>query len=122
MERFDDALRMGYTVEKIGIAEGDVLRSGGNLLANVGEDDVDGHDAKLAGVNGDDRAMTAEMFAAAGRLGVARGAMLTTGQGQMSVVAKRRQAAAIGNFEREVWKFPFAVRRRGEFAVIGKHV
>ena len=68
MQGFDDPTRMSGTVEEIGIAKGDVLHAGGNLLVDIGEHDVDGDDAKLTVVDGNDRAMPAPVLAAACRI------------------------------------------------------
>src|SRR5258708_34184073 len=51
-------------VEKIRVTEGDMLRSHGDLLADVGEHDVALHDPKSAVIDGDHRAMPAKMLTA----------------------------------------------------------
>src|SRR6266566_3157984 len=96
---------MGDAVEKIGIAESDVLCSGGDLLANVGENIFDGDNAKLASVYGNNGTMAAEVFAAARCLGVADGAVFSIGHDNMSVGAQRGQIGAVGNFEGQARDF-----------------
>src|SRR6266446_6020044 len=56
-------------VEKIRVTEGDVLRSHGDLLADVGEHDVALHDPKNAVIDGDHRAMPAQMLTATAGFG-----------------------------------------------------
>ncbi len=62
--------RMRGAVQKIGIAEGDVCGARRHLLADVREDDVARHREEPAAVHGRDRAVAAEMPAAAARLDV----------------------------------------------------
>src|SRR4029078_3938948 len=66
-ERVDDGQRVRGAVEEVRIAEGDVLRAGGYLRANVGEHDIRRHRAEPAVVERDDRAGSAAMIAAARR-------------------------------------------------------
>lgn len=70
-EAFDDAAGVGGAVEEVGVAEGDVGGSGGGLVVDVGEDGVFTDDAEGSVVDGDDRAVAAEVLAAAGGFGVA---------------------------------------------------
>ena len=58
-------------VEEVGIAERDVARAGRHLRADVGDDDVDGHDEEAAAVDRRDRAVAAVVQAAAAGLDVA---------------------------------------------------
>ena len=85
MQRCDEGKGVADAVEKIGIAERDVLRASGNLLADVREDDFAIHDTKHAVVNGDNGTVAAEMFAAAAGFGEANGAVFAGGQNQMRV-------------------------------------
>ena len=66
VKSFDDASGVGDAVEEIGIAEGDVSRASRDLLTNVCENNVERDYAELALINGNDRAMSTEMFATAG--------------------------------------------------------
>ena len=91
VQRLDDAPRVRRAVEEVGIAEGDVLGAGGDLLIDVGEHDVDRHDAELAVVDRHDRAMPAAVLAAARRLGGAGDAPRAVGHLQRGVA---RRAAA----------------------------
>jgi hypothetical protein len=67
---------MQRTVEEVGIAEGDVLRTCVHLLPDVGEYHVTLHDAKDAAIDRRDGAVPTQVFAAAARLGVADDAVL----------------------------------------------
>jgi hypothetical protein len=67
-------------VEEVWVAEADVLGAGRDLLADVGQHDVALHDPELAAVDRHDRAVPAQMLAAAGGLGVADRAAGTIGQ------------------------------------------
>ena len=98
VQRLDDGHRVAGAVEEIGIAEGDVLRAGGDLAANVFEHDIGLHDAKHAAVDGYDGAVAAEMLAAARRFGVAHTARAGLGA-KVGVGAERRQAGAVGDEE-----------------------
>ena len=70
VQRVDDAHRVRRTVEEIGIAERDVLRRRPRPARDVGEHDVGLHDAELSLVDRHDRAMAAQMLAAAAGFGV----------------------------------------------------
>lgn len=70
VQGFDERDGVANAIEKIGVAERDVGGAGGDLLANVDEDDVTVHDAENAVVNGNDRAMATQVFAAAAGFGV----------------------------------------------------
>src|SRR5438309_7324221 len=63
---------MARAVQEVGVAEGDVRRPRLDLLADVREHDVPRHDEEAPAVDGRDRAVPAEMLAAAGRLDGAR--------------------------------------------------
>ena len=71
VKRFDDAHGVRRTVEEVGIAERDVLRAGRHLRGDIRQHDFRLHDAELAAVDRHDRAMAAEMAAAAARFRVA---------------------------------------------------
>ena len=73
VQRFDDAHGVRGAVEEIGIAEGDVARAVRDLLADIVENDVALHDAELALIDGHDRTVAAQMFAAAAGFGVGDG-------------------------------------------------
>src|SRR5665213_3489245 len=72
VQRFDYRQRVRGAVEEIGIAEADVLRAGGDLLADVFEHYFALHDAERAVVHRDNWAVAAEMFAAAAGFCVTR--------------------------------------------------
>src|SRR2546428_12444266 len=63
---------MARAVQEVWVAEGDVRRPRLDLLADVREHDVPRHDEEAPAVDGRDRAVSAEMLAAAGRLDGAR--------------------------------------------------
>ena len=94
---------MAEAIEEIGIAEGNVLRASGDLLANVLHDDVAADDAKNAFVNGDDGAMAAEMLAAAAGFGGTDEARCGAGDVEMGVLGDRREVGAIRSFEDEAF-------------------
>ena len=87
------------SVEKVWIAEGDMLGTGGNLLANVRQNDVAVDNAENAVVHGNDRAVTAEMLTAAARFRVAHSAMFARGQYEMGVGTKRWKIRTVGNLK-----------------------
>ena len=62
---------MRWAIEEIGVTEGDVLCSGRDLTRDVLQHDVRLHDEEPTAVDRDDRAVAAEMLAAAAGLGVA---------------------------------------------------
>src|SRR2546422_3285600 len=63
---------MARAVQEVWVAEGDVRRPRLDLLADVREHDVPRHDEEAPAVDGRDRAVPAQMLAAAGRLDGAR--------------------------------------------------
>ena len=71
-----DAQRVRRPVQEIGIAEVDVARAGRDLRAHVVEHDVGGHGEEAATVHGRNRAVPAQVLAAARRLDVAGDAPL----------------------------------------------
>ena len=99
MKCIDDLESVLDSVEEIRIAEGDVLRAGGHLAADVFHDDVAAHDAENAFVDGHDRAVAAEMFATAAGLRGADDAVAVAGDDQICVVFERWKSGAIGDFE-----------------------
>jgi len=96
-----DARGMGDAVEKIWIAEGNVLRACFDLLTNVGENNIERDNVKLSSINRNDGAMTAEMFAAARRFGVPRGAVRAVWQNDVSVFFSERVARRDPEFRME---------------------
>ncbi len=99
VQRFDQRDGMANSIEKIRIAKCNVLSARRDLLADVGENNFPIHDAKNAVIDGNNRAMTAQMLATAAGLGVTHGTVLPGRQNEMRVRAQRRQASAIGNLE-----------------------
>ena len=92
--------RVLRAVEEVGIAERDVARAGGDLPARVLEHDVDRHREEPAVIDRRDRAVAAQVLAAARRLDVAGDAPLVTDE-QARVAIERRQHGAIGNQKRQ---------------------
>src|SRR5712692_7670127 len=70
MKIFHQSHRVSRTIEKIGIAEGDVLGARGHLAANVFEHNIPLYDSESSAVHRYHRTMPAQMFAAAAGLGV----------------------------------------------------
>src|ERR1039458_10403869 len=64
VEGLDDGDSMAGAVEEIGVAEGDVLRAGGHLPADVLQYHLPLHDAENTPIDRDHRAMPADEFAA----------------------------------------------------------
>jgi len=114
VEHFDNSRGVCNAIEKIGIPECDVLGAGFDLLANVGEDYFVRDDTKLSSVNRNDRAVAAEMFAAARRFRVTGNAMRAAGQYHVSVFAKSGKSGAVWDFEGKARNFCF--RDFGVFA------
>src|SRR5215831_18667381 len=90
MEGVDEVEGVLDAVEKIGIADGDVLRARGDLLADISEDDATVDDAEDALVDRNDGAVAAQMLAAATGFGVAGDAVSSCGQDDVGIVAKWR--------------------------------
>src|ERR1051326_1013548 len=101
MKSVDKFEGMLDTVEKIRITERDVLGAGRDLLAYVGEDYVAVYDAEDAFINRHDRAMTAEMLAAAAGLCRADYAGPIAGDDEVGVLCDRWHVGAVGALERE---------------------
>jgi hypothetical protein len=99
MQLADNGERVRAAVEKVGIAKGDVLGSRANLPADVFEHNLSWDDAKNTVVDGHNRAVTAEMLAAAAGLGVTRDEMAAAGQHHVRVFVQRRKASAVGHDE-----------------------
>jgi hypothetical protein len=90
MQRFYQWNRVAHTIKEIRVAERDVLRTGGDLLANIREHNFAINDAKDAFVHRHNGAMAAKMLATAAGFGVTRDAMLAVGQNQMCVGSEWR--------------------------------
>ena len=80
---------MAYSVEKIRIAEGDMLGARRYLLPHVCHYDFAAHNAEHTVVNRHDRAMPAEMLAAAAGLGRSDHAIAAARNNQVSVFRER---------------------------------
>ena len=90
VQRFHNGDGVAGAVQKIGIAEGDVLGAGGYLLADVRQHHVLLHDAKRSAIDRDHGAMAAQMLAAARGFGVAH----ALSGAVRSPVGRRRPGAA----------------------------
>ena len=86
VQGFDDRHCMPNAVEKVGVTESNVLGARRNLTADVLQHHLALHNAECAVVNRHNRAVAAQVFAAAAGLGVADGAMLAAGQNQVRVL------------------------------------
>ena len=71
VHRPDNRQRVARAVQEIGIAEGDVRGAGRCLLADVRQHDIARHDEEAARAHRGNGTMTAEVQAAAARLGLA---------------------------------------------------
>ena len=89
-----DAQRVRRPVEKIGIAEVDVARAGGDLRARVVEHDVGGNGEEAPAVHGRNRTVPAQVLAAARRLDV-------TGDARSSAIARRAYFVERGQAARD---------------------
>jgi len=96
MQRAHQFPGMGRTVEKIRIAERDMLCASRHLLADVGHHYVHRQDAKLALVHRHHRAMAAQMLAAARAFGETDDLAAALGRDQVRIARQRRQAGAVG--------------------------
>src|SRR5215470_15854280 len=105
VQSFHDASGVRDSVEKIGIAERDVLRAGVDLLADVGEDGFLRDDAELAFVNGNDGTVAAEMLAAARSFRVPGNAVCAVWRNDVSVFVESRETGTVGNLECQAWDF-----------------
>ena len=77
-------------VEEVRVAEVDVAGAGRHLTAHVVQHDLGGDGEEAAAVDGRNRAVTADVLAAARRLGVPRDAALARDR-QARVALERRQ-------------------------------
>ena len=71
VERLYYSDAVGGAVEKVGVAERDVLGAGFDLLSDIGQDDVALDDAECALIDGHYGAVAAEVFAASTGFGIA---------------------------------------------------
>ncbi len=91
-------------IEEVRIAEGNVLRAGGHLLADILHHDVAADDSKDAFVNRDDGTMAAKMFAAAAGFRRADEAESAAGNDEMSVLFDGRHIRAVWDFKIEAFE------------------
>jgi hypothetical protein len=99
VQGFDNGHGMPAAIEEIRIAEGNMLRSGRHLLANVREHNFTIHYPEHALVNRHDRAMAAQMLASAARFGITGKAMLAGRKDEVRVARKRRESLPVGRKE-----------------------
>src|SRR5215472_71366 len=89
VQRFYKGHGVPDSIEKIRITKRDVLGSRGDLLADIFEDDFAIYYAENAFVDGDNRAVPAEMLASPARFRVARDAVPAGTQHDMGVLCER---------------------------------
>jgi len=86
-------------VEEVRISEGDVLRAGRDLAADVFQHHLALDDAKRAVVHRYDGTVTAQVLAAPADLGMPHDTGAVVRQGEMCILFQRRQVVAIGHQE-----------------------
>src|SRR5690349_6827897 len=89
VEGFHDGYGVAGSVEEIGVAKRDVGGAGGDLTANVLENDIALHNAEEAAIDGNHGTVPAEMFATAGCFGIADAAS-AIGHDQLRVRSEGR--------------------------------
>src|SRR5258705_6881837 len=94
-EMLNDPPGVRRAVEKIRIAEADVLRACLNLRADVVDDDVDRHCIKASLVDRHNRTVSAQMFAPARGVGASNRTRRAIGHLQRCVTSERGQASTI---------------------------
>ena len=99
VQLIDDRQRVSRAVEEVGVAEGDVLRAGVDLLADVLDHDITFDDPEAPAVDRHDRTVPAQMAAASRRLGVADDARLVLTDDQRGIALRRRQPGSVGDDE-----------------------
>jgi hypothetical protein len=92
---FDDAPGVRGTVEEVGIAKRDVLRAGRDLRPHIVEHHIDREGAEGAAVHRHDRAMAAEVLAAARRLCCTNHTPRAVGHLQRRIPLQRQQRRTI---------------------------
>jgi hypothetical protein len=121
MKRLDEFHGVTDAVEEIRIAEGDVLRAGGHLAANVFEHHLAADDSKHALVNRHDRAVAAKMLAAAARFRRANDAKAISGNNEVRVLLHRRHSGSIRHLELQPGQGNHGLRRlRDHLSIRGK--
>ena len=128
VHRLHDPQGMGRTVEEVWITERNVLRSGRDLLPDVGEDHLARHDPEAPVVHRDDGAVPAQVLAAPARLREPDDPLLAARQLEPGVLVERGQAAPVRNEEADlvevdgrrgsVARFGLDGRSRGAVAVV----
>src|SRR5271154_3471343 len=96
MQRLNNRQRMRGTIEKVRIAEGNVLRPSLNLLANIFQYHVAIDNPKCAVVNRHNRAVTAVMLAAAAGFRITNRARLPGGHDEPRIFLEWDHSSAIG--------------------------
>src|SRR6266404_5613701 len=99
MKRRNEFHGVTDAVEEIRIAEGDVLRAGGHLAANVFEHHLAADDSKDALIDRHDGAMAAKMLAAAARFRRTNDAKAISGNDEMRILLHRGHSGPIGDFK-----------------------
>ena len=91
--------RVRWTIKEVRIAETDVLRANCNLAANIFQHNFALHDAECSVINGNNRTMSAEMFASAARFGVSDNAISAIGMIRCAYFASAGSPARLRNAE-----------------------
>src|SRR5580704_1187055 len=90
---------MAYPVEKVRIAERNMLRASRDLLPHIRHNHVAAHNAEHAVVHRHNRAMPAQMLAPATGLRGSHNAISIPGNNQVRILLKPRHPRAIGHLE-----------------------
>ena len=85
MQRLDKRHGVADAVEEVRVAEGDVAGAGFDLAFHICQDDVGLNNAEFTLVDGHNRTVTAQVFAAATRLGVADSSRLAVTNHELGV-------------------------------------
>ena len=99
MKRPDKIHRVTNAIKEIRITEGNMLRAGGHLAANVFEHHVAANNSKDPFVDGNDGAVAAKMLATAARFCRTNDAKAISGNDEMRVLLYRGHSGSIRDFE-----------------------
>ncbi len=99
MKSSHDGDSMADAIEKIRIAESDMLRAGGYLSPDVPKDDAGWHDPEAPLIDRHDGAVPAQVLATPACFGIARDTRVTSSVLQMGVPGKLGETPPVRNDE-----------------------